>query len=500
MEAEERPSKLRKLSHDHESPSDQTFTPSEPAHDLTQDVVSSSTVANTDAQAAAVDEFSSENKESVGSQTSAQATAGDPPLSKNQLKKLRRKQEWEAGREFRKVKRRDKTKEKKARRRAEKQEQASSLQLHNTSSKPPILLRRYHLPVAFVIDCGFDELMIEKERISLGSQLTRAYSENSKAAFQAHLYVSCWGGELKARFEGLLKGMYRSWKHITFTDQDFVSAAQMAESAMNGKYGGRMVGAFEKYAAVKEQWRRNGMAADMVKNEAPNGTADKIAEPQEASLSSATDVKASDSSHTVGEASTESATDTNGTLHAMHKSDQVPPNARGSQSNGIKIEHSTAPAPITKGEIIYLTSDSPNTLTELKPYHTYIIGGLVDKNRHKGICYKTARDKAVKTAKLPISEYMQMTSRFVLATNHVVEIMLRWLECGDWGQAFLQVMPKRKGGVLRTDVTTGHGGCDNDINEVGAGDDKFSIKSETDEDVSAESEQDLLTEADSEPE
>ncbi len=42
-----------------------------------------------------------------------------------------------------------------------------------------------------------------------------------------------------------------------------------------------------------------------------------------------------------------------------------------------------------------------------------------------------------------------MQSRFVLATNHVVEIMVRWLECGDWGEAFIKVMPKRKGGRLR---------------------------------------------------
>jgi len=42
-----------------------------------------------------------------------------------------------------------------------------------------------------------------------------------------------------------------------------------------------------------------------------------------------------------------------------------------------------------------------------------------------------------------------MNSRSVLATNHVSEIMLKWLELGDWGEAFIQVIPKRKGGKLR---------------------------------------------------
>lgn len=88
-------------------------------------------------------------------------------------------------------------------------------------------------------------------------------------------------------------------------------------------------------------------------------------------------------------------------------------------------------------------------MTELKPYSTYIIGGLVDKNRHKGICYKAAMEKGIKTAKLPIGEYIEMTSRSVLATNHVVEIMLRWLEVRDWGEAFMHVLPARKRGKLR---------------------------------------------------
>lgn len=101
------------------------------------------------------------------------------------------------------------------------------------------------------------------------------------------------------------------------------------------------------------------------------------------------------------------------------------------------------------GEIIYLTGDSPETLSELLPHHTYVIGGLVDRNRHKGLCHKVASDKGLRTAKLPIGEYMRMNSRFVLTVNQVLEIMLRWLEFRDWGKAFTEVIPKRKGGTLK---------------------------------------------------
>lgn len=105
------------------------------------------------------------------------------------------------------------------------------------------------------------------------------------------------------------------------------------------------------------------------------------------------------------------------------------------------------------GEIIYLSSESPDTLHSLKPYSTYIIGGIVDKNRHKGVCYQRARDHDIKTAKLPIGDYIEMSSRQVLTTNHVHEIMIKWLELEDWGQAFMSVIPPRKGGVLKSKLS-----------------------------------------------
>ncbi|KAF2751674.1 hypothetical protein M011DRAFT_463186 [Sporormia fimetaria CBS 119925] len=105
-----------------------------------------------------------------------------------------------------------------------------------------------------------------------------------------------------------------------------------------------------------------------------------------------------------------------------------------------------------EGEIVYLSSESDVTLDRLKPNSTYIIGGLVDHNRYKGHCYKRAVDRGIKTAKLPIGEFLRMKDRKVLVTNHVLEIMLKWLEFGDWGKAFIEVLPKRKGGVLKSEA------------------------------------------------
>ncbi len=300
-----------------------------------------------------------------------------PKISKNQLKKLKRDQEWEENLAKRKAKRKEKVQEKKQRKRSAREEgnptaptQPKATQEDTGGEQKTEVSKKRkrsqyeQLPITLILDCGFDNLMVDKERKSLGSQITRCYSDNHKAPYQAHLAISSFGGHLKERFDGLLAGQYHSWKNVRFLEDDFVEAAAQAKDWMQGDRGGKLGGLFAGKDYSAQTW------LDKSKN----------------------------------------------------------------------------------GDVVYLTSDSPNTLTELRPYSTYIIGGLVDRNRHKGICYKRALDRCMKTAKLPIGDYMQMTSRFVLATNHVAEIMLRWLELGDWGKAFLQVVPKRKGGVLRDTV------------------------------------------------
>ncbi|KAF2219406.1 guanine-1-methyltransferase-domain-containing protein [Elsinoe ampelina] len=369
MDSDERPTKLRKLDHDSNKILDVDEAPT------TQNVSSNPPpVANPPSTITANDPSTPSDiatleslRPNLKDPTLRALAVSNPGLSKNQLKKLRRQQEWDAAAPTRRLKRKVEI----ARRKETKRTQRAALlasgidpmSLHKGSHRP----RAVQLPVTIVVDCSFDNLMSDGERTSLGAQVTRAYSDNKHARWRAHLVVSSWGGRLRERFEGVLRGHYRGWRGVRFEEEGFGMVVERARGWMGeGDEGGRLAGPFEREEEVK-------------------------------------------------------------------------------------------PGLQEQGEVVYLSSESPDTLTELKPYSTYIIGGLVDKNREKGICYKRAKEAGIKTARLPIGDYLQMASRKVLATNHVVEIMLKWLEYEDWGKAFLEVIPKRKGGQLKDEGKNGGG-------------------------------------------
>lgn len=348
-------------------------------------------------------------------QDSAQDVAeGNPPLSKNQLKKLRRQQQWEAGKEWRKAKKREKHKEKQARKATATQEApnsgAEASEIPPAKDKRP-LRRPIQVPIALILDCDFTDLMTEKELISLGAQLTRCYSDNRNNPYRTHMVVSSWGGKLKTRFETVLANHHRNWKGVTFLEPDFQGAAQELDAVMRGPMGGKLAGALSGEQSKSQEDKSDETSTEKaVPSESPLIAPSP---PKPASQSPESALIENEAESTAPEAATEAAQE--------------------------KHEPS----------IVYLTSDSPHTLDVLSPNTSYIIGGIVDKNRHKGLCYKRACERGIPTAKLPIGEYMTMQSRTVLAVNHVMEIMLKWLETGDWGEAFLRVIPKRKEAKLK---------------------------------------------------
>ncbi|RID45261.1 hypothetical protein BRARA_I02004 [Brassica rapa] len=97
-----------------------------------------------------------------------------------------------------------------------------------------------------------------------------------------------------------------------------------------------------------------------------------------------------------------------------------------------------------KENLVYLTADSETILEDLDPKDIYIIGGLVDRNRFKGITMNKAQEQGIRTAKLPIGEYMKMSSSQVLTVNQVLEILVKFLETRDWKTSFFTVIPQRK--------------------------------------------------------
>ncbi|RKF65215.1 tRNA -methyltransferase [Golovinomyces cichoracearum] len=344
-------------------------------------------------------------------------------ISKNQLKKLKKREIWEANRELRTKKRREKHKEKQLRKALQRKELSSKIlekkgqecddrdssqfteeDGEKKSLPPPKKHRRpTQVSIGLILDTAFNALMTEKEIISLGAQLTRCYSLNKNAHFRTHLAISSWGGTLKSRFENVLANTHLHWTGVVFLeDGDFIEAGKLLHEKMT-----------EASTKISPQ---NPSVDGESKDDC-----DVVLPVDEELLESST-------SHVNSESSV----------------------------------HEMLPSMTENPSLVYLTSDSPNTLTHLSPNTSYIIGGIVDKNRHKGICYKRACERGIPTAKLPIGEFMDMQSRTVLTVNHVVEIMLKWLETKNWGEAFLQVIPKRKQAVLKIEknAKTQLGNCD----------------------------------------
>jgi tRNA (guanine9-N1)-methyltransferase len=140
-------------------------------------------------------------------------------------------------------------------------------------------------------------------------------------------------------------------------------------------------------------------------------------------------------------------------------------------------EESRARAP--QASVVYLTADSPDELTELRPDETYIIGGIVDRNRYKvclpasctslhppsppeplpgqgGAHRRPARAPADRDLprRAPDAQGAHREPGVLpspcslagccLISRQVFEILLKWVETRDWEQALLAVMPQRK--------------------------------------------------------
>ena len=117
------------------------------------------------------------------------------------------------------------------------------------------------------------------------------------------------------------------------------------------------------------------------------------------------------------------------------------------------VHQQPQPALRQNHKLVYLTGDSENTLSTLDNNTTYVIGGIVDRNRLKRAAIERAEAIGsnsalpIQTARLPLDEHLEFKgSTRILTCNHVFEILLKYRENGykDWGGAVLAVLPDRK--------------------------------------------------------
>ncbi|PFH34134.1 tRNA (guanine(9)-N(1))-methyltransferase [Besnoitia besnoiti] len=97
--------------------------------------------------------------------------------------------------------------------------------------------------------------------------------------------------------------------------------------------------------------------------------------------------------------------------------------------------------------IVYLSGDAEDLLEDIRPGCHYVIGGLVDRNRHKGLTARKGNRENIPIARLPIREYLgrKLDGCAILTVNQVVDILLGYLATRDWHAALVRAFPARKG-------------------------------------------------------
>ncbi|XP_068612018.1 tRNA methyltransferase 10 homolog B [Brachionichthys hirsutus] len=109
--------------------------------------------------------------------------------------------------------------------------------------------------------------------------------------------------------------------------------------------------------------------------------------------------------------------------------------------------------------VVYLTPDADEALQTVEADKVYVLGGLVDESVQKKLSLSRARDLSVRTARLPIDEFMVKRNNSknfhskILAVNQVFDILLTFCVTDSWVEALQAGFPRGKGYVVAPEVS-----------------------------------------------
>ncbi|KAG0199303.1 tRNA (guanine(9)-N(1))-methyltransferase [Mortierella sp. GBA30] len=289
------------------------------------------------------------------------------------------------------------------------------------------------------IDMSFDDLMLEKEVKSMVDQIKRCYSHNRTCDKIVHLALTSFTGKSKDEFTKRANG-YELWRNFTIHEKELDQVWPSDE--IPGKDRMEEMKRLQAIASAKSEAAKAKALAALAASASTSSSTSTTSSSASVSGSTA-DTTAPSTTELTDQATAGSASSTKPTDQSSGAPSLSEEQIKALEQERLLKEEKLATIPAVK-KVVYLSADSPNTITQLDPGTCYILGGIVDKNRYPNLCQDKAEKLGIETAQLPIGEYIKMSSRRVLTVNQVFEILLQFIECNDWKEAFLKVIPQRK--------------------------------------------------------
>lgn len=94
-------------------------------------------------------------------------------------------------------------------------------------------------------------------------------------------------------------------------------------------------------------------------------------------------------------------------------------------------------------KLVILTPDSPNVLEKYDANDHYVISALVDRGDMKPLSLSKAKQKNLRTARLPLDSYRSVRQNKVLTLDQIHNVMLEVKYSNDWNKAFEYIAARK---------------------------------------------------------
>lgn len=296
----------------------------------------------------------------------AESEFASAPISKNELRSLRRQKRLQEAKERRRALRADAKRRKKCARR---EAGAKGIECREDARPADTGLR-----LCVCVDCEYEELQCESEIFSLVQQLMYAYGDAKRL------------NRLRDRASGTRRRWKSGWRAESGASEDGTADCASAASGVTPALGPRNASRTPKDLDASST---TVLEAASVHPSAVAGSIDEAAACSQASIQE-------------GRPAVE--------LCIAGVGPKVRDALKRVQCNGRwKCDVSSLPferrfaQQCAAGQAVYLTADADEELQTLDTDTVYIVGGIVDRNRYKGLTLARSRERGVRTAKLPIS-------------------------------------------------------------------------------------------------